>query len=77
MKIYLFDAENGLFEGETFEDADMLKYEEGATPIPPPDHEHGHVPIFDRQKNEWAIVPLTIAKQLLKGNTTTPTENRS
>ena len=43
----------------------MLQYEEGITLIPPPDFEHGQVPVFDRQRNEWAVIPVNIAKQLL------------
>jgi hypothetical protein len=66
MKAYLFNEENGLYEGETFEEADMLKYEEGITPVPPPDYDYGQVPVYDRQNNEWAVIPVTIAKQLLR-----------
>lgn len=66
MKAYLFNSENGLYAGETFEEADMLTYEDGLTPIPPPDFTHGQVPVFDRQKNEWAVIPVAIAKQLLQ-----------
>jgi hypothetical protein len=66
MKAYLFNTENGLYEGETFEEADMLQYEEGITPVAPPDYEHGQVPVFDCGKNDWAVIPITIAKQLLR-----------
>lgn len=66
MKAYLFNSENGLYEGETFENTDTLQYVEGMTPVPPPDYEHGQVPVFDRQKNEWAIIPIATAKQLLR-----------
>ena len=65
MKVYLFNTENGLYEGETFKGAGMLQSEGGVTPIPPPDYEHGQVPVFDRRKNEWTVIPVTIAKQLL------------
>ena len=65
MKVYLFDTQSGLFEGETFEEPDMIQYEEGITPIPPPEYEHGQVPVFDRRRNEWAVIPITIARQLL------------
>jgi hypothetical protein len=68
MKVYLFNTESGLYEGETFEEAGMLQYEEGITSIPPPDYEHGQVPVFDRSKNGWAVIPVTIAKQLLRLN---------
>lgn len=65
MKAYLFNIENGLYEGETFEDAGMLPHEEGVTQIPPPDYEHGEVPVFDYQDNSWKVIPVSIARQLL------------
>ena len=76
MKAYLFNEETGLYEGETFEEADMLQYDEGITPIPPPDYDHGQVPVFDRRKNEWAVIPVTIAKQLLRLNGEANTERK-
>ena len=75
MKVYLFNTEHGLYEGETFEEPDMLKYEEGVTPVPPPAYEHGQVPVFDRQKNTWTVIPSTIARQLLGSNRSTLTES--
>jgi hypothetical protein len=54
----------------------MLAYEDGITPIPPPDYEHGQVPVFDRRKNEWAVIPVTIAKQLLRLNDEANTERK-
>jgi len=77
MKTFLFNAENGLYEGETFEEADMLQYEEGITPVPPPDYEHGQVPVFDRHKNSWTVIPVTIARQLLNISTSDSTEKTS
>jgi len=68
MKTYLFNIENGLYEGETFEEPDMIQYEDGMTPVPSPDYEHGQVPVFDRRINEWTVIPITIAKQLLQIN---------
>jgi hypothetical protein len=65
MKTYLFNTENGLYEGETFEEAGMLQYEEGITPVPPPGYEHGQVPVFDRRTNDWNVIPMAIARQLL------------
>jgi len=75
MKAYLFNTENGLYEGETFEEPDMLLYEDGITPIPPPDYAHGQVPVFDRQKHVWTVIPITIVKQLLRLNDETNTES--
>jgi hypothetical protein len=77
MKAYLFNTETGLYEGETFEEPDMLQYEEGMTPVPPPDYEHGQVAVFDRQKNSWAVIPVNIARQLLNINTSGSTETQS
>lgn len=65
MKAYLFNSENGIYQGETFEDADSIKYADGITLIAPPHYERGQVPVFDRRKGEWAVIPVTIAKQLL------------
>ncbi len=64
MKVYLFDTQSGLYEGETFEDADILAYEDGITPIPPPDYGHGQVPVFDSHKNDWVVIPTSTARQL-------------
>lgn len=66
MKAYLFNTDNGLYAGETYEEDGMLQYAEGITTVPPPDYEHGHVPVFDRSKNVWAVIPVSIAKQLLR-----------
>jgi len=77
MKIYLFNTENGLYAGETFEESDKLQHVEGITPVPPPDYEHGQVPVFDRQKNSWTVIPVTIARQLMNIRTSDSTEKTS
>ena len=77
MKTYLFNAENGLYEGETFEEPDMLQYEEGITPVPPPNYEHGQVPVFDSRKNAWTVMPLNIVRQLHNSGPSSFTENKS
>ncbi|MBT0665939.1 hypothetical protein KI809_16635 [Geobacter pelophilus] len=74
MKAYLFDTETGLFEGESFADVAMLNNEDGITTVAPPEYEHGQVPIFDRRKNEWTVIPINIAKQLLNKRTIEITE---
>lgn len=76
MKTYLFNTENGLYEGETFENTDTIKYVDGMTPVPPPDFEHGQVPVFDHRNNKWAIITVSVAKQLLQTNEAN-TENKS
>ena len=65
MKAYLYNAENGLYEGETFEEAARLSNEDGITTIPPPEYGHGQVPVFDLQKKQWAVIPVAVARQLL------------
>jgi len=70
MKVYLFDSESGLYEGETFEENAMLEYEEGLTTQAPPDFEHGQVPVFDRHSKQWVVVPVTVARQLLRNGGT-------
>ncbi len=69
MKVYLFNDENGLYQGETFIKDDKLQGEEGVTQIPPPVYESGQVPVFDHLKKEWVVIPVTIAKQLLNIST--------
>jgi len=65
MKAYLFNAVNGLYQGETFEETAMLEYEDGITIVPPPDYSHGQVPIFDRGRQAWQVLPVAVARQLL------------
>lgn len=77
MKTYLFNADNGLYEGEAFEEDGMLQFEEGITVIPPPDYEPGLVPVFDCRKSAWALIPLSIARQLLNVSPSITTENQS
>jgi hypothetical protein len=76
MKAYLFNVENGLYEGEAFEDPEMFQYEDGITPVPPPECEHGQLPVYDSQNNGWAVIPITIARQLLNSNRATSTESK-
>ncbi|BCS52483.1 hypothetical protein [Geobacter sp. SVR] len=65
MKTYLFNTDNGLYEGESFEEPDILRYEEGITTVPPPAYRHGQVPVFDRRRQVWEVIPIAIARQLL------------
>ena len=74
MKAYLFNVENGLYAGETFEEADMLVKEDGITPLPPPDYGHGQVPVFDRHMKQWVVIPVTTVRQLLNLGTSTTME---
>ncbi len=66
MRAYLYDVKTGVYEGETFEEAAMLAFEEGITAVPPPAYGQGQVPVFDRQRQVWEVVPATVARQLLR-----------
>jgi hypothetical protein len=77
MKAYLFDPETGIYEGETFADADTLENESGLTRIPPPAYGDGQVVVFDRQRKVWEVVPVAIARQLLKLPVSAVMENES
>jgi hypothetical protein len=65
MKAYLFNEENGLYEGEIYEEADKLAYDDGITTIPPPAYDHGDVPVFDLERKVWTVAPVKIVLQLL------------
>ena len=69
MKRYLFNVENGLYAGETFEDSGILAEEDGVTSIPAPDYGHGQVPVFDRAQQQWVVISVTTARQLLNPGT--------
>jgi hypothetical protein len=77
MKTYLFNTETGLYEGETFENADTLQYVEGITPVPPPRYERGQVPVFDPKKNAWTILPMSMVHQRLNGSATDSAESKA
>lgn len=77
MKGYLYDVKTGVYEGETFEEAAMLQCEDGLTTTPPPDYAHGQVPVFDRQKNSWAVIPVSIARQLLNTGPSSSRESKA
>jgi hypothetical protein len=75
MKVYLYNEKTGVYEGETFEEADMIQHEKGLTTAPPPDCGHGQVPVFDRQNNSWTVIPVSIARQLLHISPSNSREN--
>ena len=76
MKAYLYNEETGLYEGEDFVEDGTLQDEDGITRISPPEYEHGQVPVFDRQKKTWTVIPITIARQLLNTSTSESTERK-
>jgi hypothetical protein len=65
MKAYLYDTEYGLYEGETFIEADMLEHVEGITTIAAPPYEAGQIPVFDPVCQAWRVVPKEVVMERL------------
>jgi len=60
MKIYLYDEETGIYQGEDFSDLPSMKgaiavFPAGSTVIAPPVHSRGEVPVFDATVRQWAM----------------------
>ena len=66
MKIYQYNIETGVYEGELFEDGGNIQYSEGVTTIVPPLYETGQVPVFDMALNRWELLPIGTVRQLLQ-----------
>lgn len=67
MKAYQFNEETGLYEGEIFADSATLAYVSGVTTVAPPEYGTGQVPVFDCTAQQWELLPVAIARQLLLG----------
>jgi hypothetical protein len=66
VKIYLFDPETGVFQGEDFaDDLPMCQGREAvpphATTVAPPPFRRGEVAIFRVAENHWEIRPSFVA----------------
>lgn len=67
MKAYQFNEDTGLYEGEIFADSATLAYVGGVTTVAPPEYGVGQVPVFDTEAQQWELLPVSIARQLLLG----------
>jgi hypothetical protein len=56
MRVYLFNAESGLYEGEDYCESKEIREEDGITTLSPPNKESGKVPVFDRNVGNWKLV---------------------
>jgi hypothetical protein len=63
MKAYLFDVENGLYQGETFVEPFEVQPANGITTLPAPEYRHGEIPVFDSQSNMWVVLPANVVRQ--------------
>ena len=60
MKVYFYDSETGIYQGEGFADQAFSREEaivvpDYATEIAPPRYERGEVPVFDLSLNLWRL----------------------
>ena len=67
MKAYQFNESTGLYEGEIFEDSATLPYISGVTTVAPPEYGPGEVPVFEATGQQWTVLPVSVARQLLLG----------
>jgi hypothetical protein len=67
MKAYQFNEDSGLYEGEIFADSATLAYVAGVTTVAPPEYGAGQVPVFDSAAQQWELLSVAIARQLLLG----------
>ncbi|GFE62778.1 hypothetical protein [Geobacter sp. AOG2] len=68
MKVYLFDTNSGLYEGEDFWDPGDVGEEEGVTSLAPPVAHEGHLPVYDRTDHNWKLVPIDSLKKSVARN---------
>jgi hypothetical protein len=57
MKVYRFNVDNGVYEGEDFCDDMEVLEAEGITTMPPPEHPPGHILIYEGTVGTWKLVP--------------------
>ncbi len=76
MKAYLFDTENGLYQGETFVGYGEAVQEEGITSIPVPEYHCGEIPLFDTEVKLWKVLPVLSVRQRLTASEANSRENR-
>ena len=67
MKVYLFDPETGMYQGEDFADENPMQrgafvIPPDATTIAPPAVGCGQVPVFSVAENRWEMRPVLAAE---------------
>lgn len=59
MKIYFFDRDSGIYQGEEFEDDALVSEMDNATTVvPPPSCTKGEIAVFDPVAQRWDIRDL-------------------
>lgn len=65
MKIYFYDEDTGIFQGETFEGEKAVNFLAGATSVPPPAYGKGDIPVYDFSTKCWVVMSLADARRRL------------
>lgn len=55
MRVYFFDVETGIFQGESFESDAFVCENDGVTAIVPPNRSEGTVPVYDPGTRSWQL----------------------
>ena len=55
MKVYFYDVDSGVYQGEGFETVLSVLDEGGVTAFAPPAFAKGFVPFFDRREELWTL----------------------
>jgi hypothetical protein len=63
MKVYFYDRESGIYQGEGFEEDHSDLENDGVIDIAPPTYDKGFVPRFDRQAGRWILTPASPRKE--------------
>jgi len=58
MRVYFYDLETGIFQGEEYEYDEKARHMDGATTIAPPPYERGTVPVYNREGRCWTLKRL-------------------
>ncbi len=55
MRVYFYDRESGVYQGEGYETNPAVLNEEGVTVVAPPPYEKGSVPVFEPCDGHWTL----------------------
>ncbi|WP_306533782.1 hypothetical protein [Geobacter sp.] len=58
MKVYFFDCDTGVYQGEGFEDEKLVGRVEGITTVAPPPYCKGEIPVYNCDSNVWTVKAL-------------------
>jgi hypothetical protein len=56
MKLYTFDTETGIYQGQDFGAESDININDGITGLAPPEYGHGQTPVYDFVHQHWDLV---------------------